>query len=84
MLDSSVVTYLDDVDRQILALLQGDGRLSNAEMARRVNLSPPATHARVRRLEAEGYIRGYAAILDRERMGFDMLCFVNVRNSIDR
>jgi len=69
---------LDTIDKAILAILQCEGRLSNAELARRVNLSPPATHARLRRLEDEGYIRGYAALLDRERAGFDMLCFVQI------
>ena len=69
---------LDTIDKSILAILQCEGRLSNAELARRVNLSPPATHARLRRLEDEGYIRGYAALLDRESTGFDMLCFVQI------
>ena len=69
---------LDQVDHLLLAILQGEGRISNAELARRVNLSPPATHARLRRLEEEGYIQGYAALLDRERLGYDMLCFVHI------
>ena len=69
---------LDSVDRLILDILQSEGRLSNAELARRVNLSPPATHARLRRLEEEGVIRQYAALLDREKAGFDMLCFVQI------
>ena len=69
---------LDSTDKLILQLLQEEGRLSNAELARRVNLSPPATHARLRRLEEEGYIRQYAALLDREKAGFDMLCFVQI------
>lgn len=72
-------TYqLDDVDKAILEALQNDGRISNAELARRVNLSPPATHARVRRLEQRGYIDRYVTLLDREKAGFDMLCFVRV------
>jgi Lrp/AsnC family leucine-responsive transcriptional regulator len=45
---------LDAVDKQLLTLLQEDGRISNVELARRVNLSPPATHARVKRLEQGG------------------------------
>jgi DNA-binding Lrp family transcriptional regulator len=69
---------LDSTDKLILQILQGEGRLSNAELARRVNLSPPATHARLRRLEDDGYICGYAALLDREKAGFDMLCFVQI------
>src|SRR5574341_114888 len=69
---------LDSTDKLILQILQEEGRLSNAELARRVSLSPPATHARMRRLEEEGYIHGYAALLDREKAGFDMLCFVQI------
>ncbi len=69
---------LDEVDRAILEALQDDGRLSNVDLARRVHLSPPATHARLRRLEKGGYIRQYAAIVDRERAGFDLLCFIQV------
>jgi DNA-binding Lrp family transcriptional regulator len=69
---------LDSTDKLILQILQEEGRLSNAELAGRVSLSPPATHARMRRLEEEGYIHGYAALLDREKAGFDMLCFVQI------
>lgn len=69
---------LDDYDRSILIALQQDGRIPNAELARRLNLSPPAIHARLRRLEEVGLIQRYAAVLDREKLGFDLLCFVNV------
>jgi Lrp/AsnC family leucine-responsive transcriptional regulator len=69
---------LDDIDKAVLYILQEEGRLSNAELARRVNLSAPATHARLRRLEECGYIRAYAALLDREMAGYDMLCFVHI------
>ncbi|MBW7881634.1 MAG: Lrp/AsnC family transcriptional regulator [Caldilineaceae bacterium] len=68
----------DELDMAILDALQRDGRVSNAELARRLNLSPPAVHARLRRLEEQGFIRGYVALLDREELGYDMLCFVNV------
>lgn len=71
-------TTLDSVDRAILRALQKDGRMSNVELAGLVNLSSPATHARVRRLEKEGFIRQYTAIVDREKAGYDLLCFVNV------
>jgi DNA-binding Lrp family transcriptional regulator len=47
-------------------------------LARRVNLSPPAIHARLKRLEEQGFIRQYVALLDREKVGYDMLCFVNM------
>ncbi|MFQ5400113.1 MAG: Lrp/AsnC family transcriptional regulator [Anaerolineae bacterium] len=69
---------LDELDKAILHALQADGRISNAELARRINLSPPATHARVKRLEEQRYIRQYTALLDRDKAGYDMLCFVNV------
>ena len=69
MLESSPNGQLDKVDRVILAALQDDGRVSNAELARRIGLSAPAVHARIRRLEEDGYIRRYAAILDPERLG---------------
>lgn len=69
---------LDDLDQRLLSELQNDARVPNAELSRRLNLSPPAVHARVRRLEELGFIRGYAALLDRERLGFDMLCFIQI------
>lgn len=71
-------SLLDDIDRAILAYLQENSNISNVELARRVNLSPPAVHGRIKRLEQEGYITGYAAHLDREKLGFDMLCFIQV------
>ena len=71
-------TQLHPLDAAILRELQSDGRISNVELARRVHLSPPATHARVKRLEKEGYIRQYGATLDREKAGFDLLCFIQI------
>ena len=73
---------VDDLDREILALIQEDGRISNAELSRRLNLSPPATHARVRRLEREGFIEGYAGLLSRDKLGYDLLSFVLVGLSV--
>ncbi len=69
---------LDELDKQILRVLQTDGRISTVDLAAQVNLSPSAVHARIRRLEQRGYIRQYAALLNRERMGYDMVCFINV------
>lgn len=69
---------LDEIDRSILAVLQGDGRISNAELARTVGLSPAATHARVRRLEHLGVVRAYAALVDPEALGLDLICFVSI------
>jgi DNA-binding Lrp family transcriptional regulator len=78
MTESSDRRGLDDLDRAILDELQLNSRISNVELARRVALSPPAIHARVRRLEQLGYIDSYVTRLDRERVGYDLLCFVSV------
>ena len=69
---------LDELDTAILEIMQTDARVSNAELARRVNLSPPATLGRVRRLEEKGYIDSYVAFVNRRLAGYDMLCFVRV------
>jgi Lrp/AsnC family leucine-responsive transcriptional regulator len=68
----------DATDRAILRLLQDDGRISNVELAKAVGLSPAAMHARVRRLEADGTIARYAAVLEPETAGFDLTCFVSI------
>ena len=69
---------LDELDKKILIQLQRNARISNAELARRVNLSPPATLARVKRLEQTGLIDRYATIVARKLVDYDMLCFVRV------
>jgi Lrp/AsnC family leucine-responsive transcriptional regulator len=74
-----MVDSLDRIDRRLLALLQADGRLSVAELARRVHLSPTPCFERVRRLEREGYIRGYAADLDPAKLGAALIAFVEVQ-----
>lgn len=80
MLESSQSRYpLDKVDRALLRAIQANGRIANAELARTVNLSPPAVHSRIRRLEERGLIRRYVALLDREAAGYDMLCLISVR-----
>jgi len=73
---------LDNVDLQILAILHREVQISNAELARRVNLSPPATHTRVKRLENEGYIDQQVAILNQEKLGFDLLCYIFMSTNI--
>lgn len=75
---------LDRIDRNILSSLASDGRLSMAELAQKVGLSKTPIQARVKRLEAEGYIRGYAALIDRERMGEGHVAFVQVKLSDTR
>ncbi|MFT9597859.1 Lrp/AsnC family transcriptional regulator [Mesobacillus sp.] len=75
-MESVVSKVLDNVDIKILDLLQKDAQLSNLELSKRVNLSAPAVHARIKRLEGEGYIKKQVAILNHEKLGFDLLCFV--------
>jgi len=58
------MTDLDDTDRRILRVLQKEGRISNAELSDRVNLSPSACHRRVARLEEAGFIDGYVALVN--------------------
>jgi len=70
---------MDAIDRRILAILQENGRLSNQEIAERVNLSPSPCLRRIRRLEECGVIRGYVALLDAQKLGLDLLAYVNVR-----
>ena len=71
-------SQIDAFDRKILALLQGDARLTNNDLSERVNLSPSQCSRRRQRLEEEGYIRGYRAILDRDRLGFPLTNVVTV------
>ena len=69
---------LDRIDRQILALLQADGRMTNVELAERVGLTAPPCLRRVRALEEAGAIRGYHADLDAARLGFPITVFAMV------
>jgi len=69
---------LDRVDRKILKLLQQLGRKSNVELSRHVNLSPAPCLARVKRLERRGFIRGYHADLDPDKLGLNLLAYVEV------
>lgn len=68
---------MDNIDRAILEFLQVNGRLSNAEIAERVSLSPPACWKRLKRLEKE-VITGYHAHLDRKALGLDLFAFVSI------
>lgn len=69
---------LDTVDRKLLAALQKQGRMSNAELSEQVNLSPSACHRRVQRLETDGYIRNYVALLDARKLGVPTTVFVEI------
>lgn len=81
-MESIVSKVLDKVDLQILDIIQRNSSLSNTELAKRVNLSPPAIHSRVKRLENEGYINQQVSILNQEKLGFDLLCFIFISMSI--
>jgi Lrp/AsnC family transcriptional regulator, leucine-responsive regulatory protein len=69
---------LDRYDLALLAELQRDARLSNAELAARIGLSAAPTWRRVRWLETQGYITGYRAEIDRRRIGLGVLAFVRI------
>ena len=72
---------LDEIDLKILTELQADGRITNVELAKRVGISPPPCLRRVRTLEEEGYIRGYRALLDPRKLGYDVTVFASVHLS---
>jgi Lrp/AsnC family leucine-responsive transcriptional regulator len=69
---------LDEVDRRLLRVLQGDGRITNADLAKRCHLSPAACHERIKRLRDRGVITGYAALLDPAMVDRALLIFVEV------
>ena len=69
---------VDAIDRQILDILQREGRITNAELATRVGLTPGPTLSRVNKLESMGLIRSYVAILDRNKLGLGDTAFVSI------
>ena len=69
---------LDSTDHRVIQLLQDDGRMSMAELARSINLSPSATAERLRRLRDGGVITGYSATLDPEALGYSISAFVRL------
>lgn len=72
---------IDETDRRILALLQENGRMTQAEVAKAVALAPSAVMERIRKLEARGVITGYAALVDPHVLDHRMLAFVAVRTN---
>ncbi len=68
----------DQLDHAILKELQTNGRISVADLARKIHLSSPAVYQRIKRLERAGVIRGYVALVDREAAGYDLLCFIRL------
>lgn len=75
---STGLKALDRTDRRILQCLQSNGRISNVDLARKVNLTPTPCIERVKRLEKQGYIRGYTAILDPQMVGAGLLVFIEI------
>lgn len=69
---------LDSMDRRIMTVLQKSGRMSNADLSERVNLSPSACHRRVQRLEKDGYIRDYVALVNPRKIGLPTMAFVEI------
>lgn len=79
-----VTQHLDRTDRAILAALGGDGRISNVALSEAVHLSPSACLRRVRRLEENGVIEGYAAVIDPAKIGKATSVFVDISLSSQR
>lgn len=73
--------HLDETDVRILNELQKNGKLTNKELALAIHLSPTPTFERVKRLEREGYIKGYRAVLDADKLdcGFVAFCYVKMK-----
>ncbi len=69
---------LDETDRRILRVLQKQGRITNADLSEQVNLSPSACHRRVQRLEEDGYIAAFVALLDARKLGRPTTVFVEI------
>ena len=84
MKQEATTDRLDKIDYAILAILQENGRIPNVELAKQIHLSPPATHLRVKRLEEAGYLEKYVGIVNRERLGLDLLCFIHVSLKMHR
>lgn len=76
-----MTTKLDEIDIKILTLLQENSRLTNKEIASAIHLSPTPTFERVKRLEREGYIEKYMAVLNAEKLnrGFIAFCYISMK-----
>jgi Lrp/AsnC family leucine-responsive transcriptional regulator len=72
---------IDGIDTEILNIIQTDARISNAEIARQIDLAPSAVLERMRKLEERGIIRGFAAELDARSLDFGLTAFIAVRTS---
>ena len=70
---------LDGMDLAVLREIQKDSRISNNELARRINLSQPAAHARLKRLKKLGVVKRHVSLLDHEKLGLELICFFQIR-----
>ena len=70
---------MEDLDRRIVELLSGDGRMSYTDLGKATGLSTSAVHQRVRRLEERGVLRGYAAVVDYDTVGMPLTAFISIR-----
>lgn len=73
---------LDKIDQKILNILQDNARITNVQLASKIGISPPATLERVKRLEKNGIIRRYAAIINPEKIGVDTFAIITVTLSM--
>jgi Lrp/AsnC family transcriptional regulator, leucine-responsive regulatory protein len=72
---------IDEIDKTIVNLIQKDGRVSNAEIARQIGLAPSAVLERIRKLEERGVVKGYTATIDPKQVGYGLTAFVSVRTN---
>jgi len=70
---------IDNIDRKILSIVQANGRITNAEIARQIEMAPSAVLERMRRLEERGVIKDYTAVLDSKKLELGLLAFVFIR-----
>ena len=69
---------LDKIDKKILETLQADGRMKNSDLAKIINISPPPTAERVKKLEKNGYVKKYVALVDPIKVGITCFTYVEV------
>ena len=74
-----MATILDKIDYSILKLLQEDGRITNLDLSKKIDLSPAPTLERVKKLENRGYIKSYHALVDEESLGIGIKTFIQVQ-----
>ncbi|MEE8587636.1 MAG: Lrp/AsnC family transcriptional regulator [Acidobacteriota bacterium] len=74
----NILDMLDDISVRILSIIQKNARTSNAEIARKIGMAPSAIFERIRKLESQGVIQGYAASLDPRVLGLDLVAYVFV------